>query len=193
MKLTDTVWNGPACRFGDAHVFYVLHVLQMEGSLSRSSLADILGIGEGSARKIVDILREWGFINVRQTGVTLSEYGRKFMNDIPMTMVDVPRSDYVVGACQRAVLVRGTADMVSNGMYQRDRGIVAGADGASIFVMRDGAVIMPTSWDMDIRDPDFAGAIRRTGIRDGDVLAIAGSSDPDVASIAAIAIGLDML
>ena len=193
MRLTDEAWNGPACRFGDAHIFYVLHILDRECRVGRVRLAEILEIGEGSVRKILSILRDWGFIDVKQSGVSLSEDGEEFMRDIPMVVVDMPASGYVKGQCQQAVLVRGVAESITNGMRQRDRGVVAGAKGTSVFVMRGGSVIMPKAWNIDERDPEFAAVVRATGMAEGDALIIAGAPDQSAAAIAAISVGLELL
>ena len=193
MRLYDPTRTGPACRFGDAHIYYVLHILSREGIVSRGRLAEMLGIGEGSVRPISGILRRWGLIEVKQSGVYLTEDGRSFLRDISMRMVDAPYSDYVLGAYQQGILVSGVADRITDGMYQRDRGIIAGASGASVFMMKDDSVIMPRNWNMDYRDPDFAAGVRSTGIGEDDVLVISGASDRDTAVISAIAIGLDLL
>lgn len=193
MRLYEPTSIGPACRFGDAHIYYVLHILSREGIVSRRRLAETLGIGEGSVRQIISILRNWELVAVRQSGVYLTEDGRTFLRDISMKMVDAPHSDYVLGAFQQGIVVNGVSDRITDGMYQRDRGIIAGATGASVFLMRDDAVIMPSCWNMDYRDPEFAAGVRGIGLGEDDVLVISGASDRDTATISAIAIGLDLL
>ncbi len=193
MRLTDAFETGPERRFGDAHIFYVLHILNREGVMGRSSLSKALGIGEGSVRTILDILRRWDMVNIRQSGISLNENGRTFLRDIAMRMVDVPESGYVPGDFQQGVVVSGVAGRVTDGMHQRDRGIIAGATGASVFVMRDDSLIMPTDWNMDYRDPDFSREVRKVGMCDGDVLVISGARERDTAAVSAIAIGLDLL
>lgn len=194
MRILESISSGPACNYGDAHIFYVLHILDQSRSMSRSNLARYLEIGEGSVRRIVQLLKEWGLISVRQTGITLTDYGREFLRNIPLRLVPVPHSDYVLGAFQQGVVVYGASKKISNGMYQRDRAIIAGANGASVFVMEGNTLIMPKSWNMDVRDPDFAKAVRNmTRLCNGDVLAVSGASDANVAAISAIAIGLDLV
>ena len=193
MKLVDAVDTGPARRFGDAHVFYMLHILFAEGRVSRSKLADVMGIGEGSVRNILKILRGWGMVDVDRTGVSLNEKGIAFLLDIDMRMVDVPRTRCVRGSFHQGVVVSGAADRITDGMRQRDRGIIAGATGASVFLMRDGTLVMPSHWNMDCREPDFSKEVYRTGIIDGDVLVVSGASERGTAAVSAIAIGLDLL
>lgn len=194
MRFMDQVCTGPSCRFGDAHIYYVLHLLGENGRTSRSNMSALLNIGEGSTRGLCELLREWGMLDVCQFGMTLSEYGRQFLQNIPMRLVPVPRSDYVIGTFQRGVVVSKASQKVTDGMYQRDRAIIAGADGASVFLMEGGDLIMPKNWNMDVRDPGFSEKVRdMTSMKDGEILIISGASDPDVATIASIATGLDML
>ncbi len=194
MRFMDQVCTGPACRFGDAHIYYFLHTLNENGKMSRAKLSEVLNIGEGSTRGLIELLKEWKMLDVKQTGMSLSDYGREFLGNIPVDIVSAPRSEYVPGAFNSGVIVHGCINKVTDGMYQRDRAIIAGADGAGVFIMDDGELIMPKTWNIDQMDPEFAGKVRRiTGIGDGDVLIITGASDPDVATVSAIAVGLDML
>lgn len=193
MRLTDTFGTGPERKFRDAHIFYVLHLLDREGVMGRSTLAKTMGLGEGSVRSIIEILRRWDVVDIRQAGISLNENGRAFLRDISMRMVDVPETGYVPGSFQQGLVVTGAADRVTDGMHQRDRGIIAGATGASVFVMKDDSLIMPTDWNMDYRDPDFSREVRKVGMCDGDVLVISGASERDTAAVSAIAIGLDLL
>ena len=193
MRLIDEPECGPTCRFGDAHIYYVLTLLEKNDMISRQRLSQCTGIGEGSMRKIISILKSWGAVILKQTGMTITEYGRDLKLSIPIRLVDVKRSEYATGAYQQGVLVRGVADKITNGMYQRDRGVLAGANGASVFMIRGGRLIMPKSWDMDTRDPDFAKELRDTGMDEGDVIIISGASDQNVAAISAISIALDLL
>ncbi len=193
MKLVDPIEFGPARRFGDAHVFYMLHILSVEDDVSRARMAEAMGIGEGSVRNIQEILRRWGMVEVRRTGMSLTDKGRAFLMGIDMRLVDVPRTRCVRGSFHQGVVVPGAADRITDGMQQRDRGIIAGATGASVFLMRDGSLIMPSHWNMDCREPDFTKEVWKTGIRDGDVLVVSGAEGQGTATVSAIAIGLDLL
>ena len=193
MMLIDSSECGPACRFGDAHIYYMLAKLDKNRPISRSKLSEDIDVGEGSIRKMTLIMKEWGTIAVGQTGIVISEKGCKLLQSIPMRIVDVNRSEYVIGAYQQGVLVRGVAQKITNGAHQRDRGIIMGANGASVFMISNSALIMPKNWNMDVRDPKFAAELRSKGMEEGDVMIICGASDPSVATISAIAISLDLL
>jgi hypothetical protein len=193
MKIMEVSDYGRGCRFGDAHIYYVMTLLDPERPVSRHLLSEQTGIGEGSMRRILDVLKGWNAIVIRQSGVCITPYGSNILFSIPMRLVSIPVTDYAMGAYQQALVVHGAANKVTNGMEQRDRGIIAGADGASVFVMRSGRVIMPVNWDIDGNDPTLARAMRDQGMSEGDAMIITGASDPNVAAEAAIVIGLEML
>ena len=193
MKLIDNPKFGPACRFEDAHLYYMLTKLDKKDAISRLMLSEQMGIGEGSIRKMISITKEWGAITITKQGVTISEQGCDLLRNIPAKLVEVKKSEYVIGAYQHGILVYGVGDKITNGMYQRDRGIIMGANGASVFTIRDGILIMPKNWNMDVRDPDFAKELRGKGMAEGDVMIICGASDPNVAAISVISLALDLL
>lgn len=193
MRLFDGTEYGPPCRFGDAHIYYMLTKLDRHRPSSRSKLSEDLGIGEGSVRRIASIMKEWGVITIGQTGMLISEQGIKLLHSIPIKAIDIERSEYAIGAYQQSVLVHGVADKITNGAHQRDGGISMGANGASVFVIKGGMLIMPKNWNMDIRDPKFAAELRGKGMEEGDAAIICGASNPSIAAIAAISISLDLL
>jgi predicted transcriptional regulator len=193
MRLLDDSEHGPACRFGDAHIFLFLMNLDEKKPISRLTMAEITGIGEGSIRKIIEVLKKWGAITVKQTGITLSPHGQELLLSLPIRKADIMKSEYVIGAYQKGVLIRGASEKITNGAYQRDRGIMAGANGASVFIISEGRLIMPRNWDMDTRDPEFSQKLRSNGMEEGDVMIICGANNPTVAATAAVSIALDLL
>jgi len=193
MRLTDGPEHGTRYAFRDAHIYYFLTVLNKDRSISRGDISEITGIGEGSIRSITDLMRSWRAATVDRTGIRISEHGIKLLNDIPISLTDIGRSEYVLGTHQRGVLIRGGADRITDGMRQRDKGLVAGADGASVFVMRNGKVIMPKAWDMDTRAPEFAKRLRDSGMGEGDAMIICGADEPSTAVLSAISVALDIL
>jgi hypothetical protein len=77
-------------------------------------------------------------------------------------------------------------------MAQRDDAVRNGAEGASVFLMRDGKLMLPVIWDMDEKDPEFARKVREAGMVDGDVLLLIGADSPETAKVVAAAVGLGM-
>jgi predicted transcriptional regulator len=193
MRLVDAPECGPASRFGDTHIYWVLSFLNEKDPIGRSKLSDLTGIGEGSIRNVIETLKKWQVINVKQTGMTLTESGRKLLDSIPMKLIQVEKSEYAIGAYQQGVLVKGVAGKIAKGTYKKERGMLAGANGAAVFMIKEGRLIMPKNWDMDTRDPKFARHLRDEGIEEGDAIIISGANDSRVATISAISIALDLL
>lgn len=183
MKIINTPQYGPMFRFSDSNVYWALYLLSNRKRMGRKKLADSIGVGEGSMRRIIDTLREWEMITIKQTGITITKSGTGFLNELPMKVVDIDLGDSVVGKHQQGVIVMGVANKIGNGMQQRDAGIRAGAEGCTTIVLRDGVLMIPPDWDIDKENPALASKIRNEiGITPDDVI-IVGSSDNEHAAV----------
>ena len=193
MKIIDEPQFGPMFRFNDANVYWALHLLSDGRRMGRKRLAEEVGVGEGSMRRIIDTLKEWEFILIKQTGITITKAGQSFLNQIPIRPVDLNLKDSVMGEFQQAVLVLGVADKVNNGMEQRDEGIKVGATGCTTVVLRDGVLSIPPDWNLDENDPTNAMKIRKEiGMTQNDVIIIGGGNTQSVAVEAAVSAALVM-
>ena len=193
MKIIDEPQFGPMFRFNDANVYWSLHLLSDGRRMGRKRLADEVGVGEGSMRRIIDTLKEWDFINIKQTGITITKAGISFLEQLPLRPVNIFVEGSVAGACQQGVLVLGGADKVVNGMEQRDAGIKVGADGCTTIVIRDGVLMIPPDWNMDEKTPELAYKIRKKiGMTQSDALIIGGGETQALATEAAITAALLM-
>ena len=193
MKIIDEPQFGPMFRFNDANVYWSLHLLSDGRRMGRKRLADEVGVGEGSMRRIIDTLKEWDFINIKQTGITITKAGISFLEQLPLRPVNIFVEGSVAGACQQGVLVLGGADKVVNGMEQRDAGIKVGADGCTTIVIRDGVLMIPPDWNMDEKTPELAYKIRKEiGLTQSDALIIGGGETQALATEAAITAALLM-
>lgn len=178
--------GGPACRFSDSDVLFILDFLSDGKEVGRSKIAKHMEIGEGSVRSILDTLSDHDLIRTRQTGVSISRRGRELLDTLGIRSVDVRIPTYVLGKHQHAVVVRDASERVFNGIEQRNIGIRAGGDGCTTWVMERGRIIMLPNWDMDDHEPRLSAMIRgRTGMRDGDVLIIGGGDSRHLAMMAA--------
>ena len=193
MKIIDEPQFGPMFRFNDANVYWALHLLSDGRRMGRKRLAEEVGVGEGRMRRIIDTLKEWEFILIKQTGITITKAGQSFLNQIPIRPVDLNLKDSVMGEFQQAVLVLGVADKVNNGMEQRDEGIKVGATGCTTVVLRDGVLSIPPDWNLDENDPANAMKIRKEiGMTQNDVIIIGGGNTQSVAVEAAVSAALVM-
>ena len=193
MKIIDEPQYGPMFRFNDANVYWALYVLSDGKRMGRKRLAEEVGVGEGSMRRIIDTLKEWGFILIKQTGITITKAGQAFLNQLPIRPVSVNLGEAVVGEYQQAVLVLGAANKVVNGMEQRDMGIKVGGAGCTTIVIRDGNLMVPPDWNIDEKDPELAYKIRKdSGITQSDALVVGGADSRTSAVEAAITAALSM-
>jgi len=193
MKIIDEPQFGPMFRFNDANVYWALHVLSSGRRIGRKKLAEEIGVGEGSMRRIIDTLKDWDFILIKQTGITITKSGQAFLDQMPIKVLDIQLEGSVVGQHQQAILVLGCADKVVNGMEQRDAGIKVGADGCTTLVIRDGKLMVPPDWNMDEEDPEMAYRIRKeSGMTQSDALIIGGADTKAAAIEAAVSAALQL-
>ena len=185
MKIIEVPQFGPMFRFSDANIYWALHLLSDGRRIGRKKLAEMVGVGEGSMRKIIDSLKDWNYVIVKQTGITITKSGQAFLSQIPIRVVEIELGDSTVGRYSQSVLVHGVSDKVYNGMQQRDAGIKVGATGCTTVVIRDGVLMIPPDWNIDEQNPELAYKIRKdTGITQHDVI-IVGSADTKMLAVEA--------
>ncbi|MCQ2052675.1 MAG: hypothetical protein MJZ03_01890 [archaeon] len=194
MKIVDASQYGPMFRFTDANVYWAFYVLSDGKRIGRKRLAKKIGVGEGSMRRILEILRQWDMINTKQTGITITRWGLSFFEDIPLKVIDIDLNDFILGNYSQSVLVYGVADKIENGMQQRDAGIKVGSNGCTTFVIRDGALMVPPDWNVDEKNFEVATKIREiTNITENDALIVGSANDQNTATIAALTAAFELL
>lgn len=194
MKLIDLKEFGPIHRFGDHHVYRALAYLSDGKRRGRKSLAEGIGIGEGSIRTILEFLREKGFVDIKQTGIQITKSGLYFLEGIPMAVQRLPPSDISLSEKNVAVHLKGSSNMIFSGIQQRDSAIKAGADGATTIVIKKGEMTVPPDYNLDQEQPDDANFLRsHFDIREGDVIIIGTAKNFDDAENGAVAAALDIL
>jgi predicted transcriptional regulator len=132
------------------HAAVALILIGREQPLGRYELTEQMSIGEGSTRTLLKRLTESGFIIADgKQGQRLSDQGMKIFNeiskDVPRGMfLDVPR--LVVYEHAYANLVKQKANLIHDGVRQRDEAIIQGGygiSGASTLVRKNGRLVMP--------------------------------------------------
>lgn len=192
MKIIESPQYGPMFRFTDANVYWALHILSSGKRMGRKRLADEIGVGEGSMRRILETLREWEMIQIKQSGITITRSGLGFLSEIPLKVIDVDLGDSIVGDYSQSVLVFNVADKIQNGMQQRDAGIRVGATGCTTLVIRDGNLTIPPDWNMDVERPEIAKNVRATGITDKDAIIVGSGNDQRTAMMAALTAAFEL-
>ena len=194
MKIIDAPQYGPMFRFTDASVYWALHVLSDGKRMGRKRLSEEIGVGEGSMRRILNTLKEWDMILIKQTGITITKAGLDFLEQTPIRVIDLNPGSLVIGECTQAVLVKGAAEKVGNGLKQRDAGIRAGSLGCTTLVINDGKVMLPPDWSIDDNNPDVAKAILGMKIvENGDAIIIGGAEDQNTAINAALTAAFELV
>ncbi|MCQ2056332.1 MAG: helix-turn-helix domain-containing protein [archaeon] len=194
MKIINKSQYGPMSRFTDANVYWALHTLSDGRKLGRKKLAEESGVGEGSMRRILKMLLDKGMVQIKRTGTTITKTGLNFLGNIPLKVVNVDIGDAVVGCFSQAIIVYGAGNKIENGMQQRDVGIRAGANGCTTIVVRNGVLMIPPDWNLDVKRPETARRIRMaTNLTEDDALIVGGSSDKNAAIVAALDAAFDLL
>ena len=183
MKIIDAPQYGPRFRFTDASVYWSLHVLSDGKRMGRKRLADEAGVGEGSMRRILNTLKDNNFVDIKQTGITITKTGLAYLSELPIRVLDIDASKIVLGDFSQAVLVRGASKQIDNGLQQRDAGIRVGALGCTTIIMRDGELILPPDWSIDKNEPEVAEHIKEVSNMVDDDIVIIGSADNKIFAI----------
>ena len=194
MKIIDAPQYGPMFRFTDASVYWALYVLSDGKRMGRKRLSEEIGVGEGSMRRILNTLKEWEMISIKQTGITITRAGLEFLEKTPIRVVDINAGSLVLGEYTQAVVVKGVAEKVGNGLKQRDAGIRAGSLGCTTLIVKEGGIFLPPDWSIDDHNPDVAENIRALGIvADGDAVIIGGADDEHTAINAALTAAFELI
>lgn len=193
MRIIDAPQYGPMFRFTDANVYWALYILRDGKRMGRKRLAEEIGVGEGSMRRILETLREWEMVSIKQTGITITRSGLGFLAELPLMVINVDLGDSVVGSFNQAVVVYGVADKIENGMQQRDAGIRAGALGCTTVLIRNGALMIPPDWNMDVERPEVAKNIREASkMTEKDVIIVGSGTEKSVAVKAALTAAFEL-
>jgi predicted transcriptional regulator len=194
MKLVDLPRYGPVHRFADYHVFKTLSILSDGRRKGRKQLADMVSLGEGSMRTIIEYLRDREMIDVKQTGVKIAHKGHEFLSQLPIFMERVDPTDTTLGDRSAAVLVKAMSMKIVMGVEQRDSAIKAGAEGATTVIVSGGHLIVPPDYDLDVERPDFANSLRRLlAVSEGDVIIIGTAKTYDRAEDGALAAAFELI
>lgn len=193
MRIIEAPQFGPRFRFTDYNVYWALHLISDGRRIGRKRLASKVGIGEGSMRRIIETLRDWEMIEVKQTGIVITRTGLGFLEELPMRVLNLSIGNLVVGEHQQAVLVKGVAHKIENGMQQRDAAIKAGSLGCTTIMMRDGVLFMPPNWNVDQERPSLANAIRyNVDMEEGDIIIVGGGDRKSDAVNGALAAAFEL-
>jgi len=179
--------RGGAPLFQPFHLLKALWIVQQKGPLGRAELAEHVGVGEGSVRKLLVHMESKGWVRTARQGISLADPGESLIEKIGLRAKEVHAGNITVADVDFAVMLKGLAHMIGNGIEQRDEAIKAGASGATTLVFR-GKLAFADGYDAEKSDRKAARVLRQDfGLREGDVLIIGCSAEPQKAADGAFA------
>jgi hypothetical protein len=183
--------GGPTPKFSLYHIWKAYQIIDSAGPVGRKALAEILQIGEGSTRTILDKMIREGSVENTRRGAMLTERGNKRLASMGVITGPVEIEGLTLGKHNCAVLVKGMADTVKLGCEQRDEAVRAGAIGATTLVVRNGKIVFPG--DDDYPDQEMLSPLRRLfEVEDGDLVIIGSAFPYEAAEKGAVSAALSM-
>jgi predicted transcriptional regulator len=183
--------GGPTPKFSLFHIWKAYSVIESQGPVGRKALADILQIGEGSTRTILDKMIREGCVENTRRGAVLTERGKKRLDSSGIVVAPVNLEGLTIGKHDCAVLTKGMADRIKTGCEQRDEAVRAGAIGASTLIVKDGRIVFPC--DDGYPDQDLVAPLRRIfALEEGDAVIIGSGYSYETAEKGAVAAALSI-
>ena len=199
MELAEARIQGPSPTFGRAHFLLAFMTIGANGAIGRGALAREAGLGEGATRTVLKRMRDGGYANADASGCHLTPRGTEVYLTLKRKLSGPLRlegSRLTVGRVQAAVAVRDAARAVRRGIEQRDSAVMAGAAGATTYVVRGGRFAMPagsSDCEADFPSPAWARLRSELGPQEGDVVILCGSSDERGAALGALSAALTLI
>ena len=185
------IHEGPKPNYSPYHVWKCYSILDRHGPLGRRTLADRIGLGEGSARTMLNRMVKEGCVEFTKRGTVITQRGRDKYFGFGVTAIDIGMMEVSIGRFNCGILVMGRAGQIGTGAEQRDEAVRAGAESAIILVARNGKIVFPD----DDRYPDQMAMhpVREAfGVQDGDVIIIGGASSYEKAEKGAVSAALSL-
>ena len=186
--------RGPLPQITPLQLLNALVTIDREGPIGRRALAHSLRVKDGVVRGLLERLAESKIALAAETGVQLSNNGRKslhrFLRQLSVKNVARLGESGLIGASQGvAVHLVGAYRKGLTGVAQRDEAIKAGADGSiTIAVFGRRLVIPPDNKNIADLDPKEDARLRRDfGPSDKDLIIIGFGSDLAIAQAGALA------
>ena len=183
--------GGPTPKFNAYHIWKAHQIVTKEGPIGRKALAELLQIGEGSTRTILDKMMREGSIESSRLGITITDRGRHKLDNSGIEARQVDLSDLTLGKFNCAVLIKGMASRVKLGCEQRDEAVRAGAMGATTLLVSHDRIVFPG--DEEFPEQNLVAPLRNYfRMDDGDVIIIGSAFSYDAAEKGAVTAALSL-
>ena len=176
--------------FDLVHVFKTMQMMSDNKKISRSSMMQELGLGEGSIKTLVKHLKMYGLVENSNAGMWMTNKGEtlyaKLHVSIPREM-DIAKCSVALGKFNHAVLLKNMAYAIKSGIEQRDAAIKAGAVGATTLLCKNERLVLPgTGEDLMRNDQKVHSLImEKLSPEQNDVIIIGSSQNKKIAEMAA--------
>ena len=137
--------------FDMVHVFKTLHLIEENGHVSRETLCEDLGLGEGTIKTLIRHLKMQALIESTNAGTKMTRKGNSFflelLSSIP-SEISLSKCAITLGKYNYSVLVKQMSSTIKSGIEQRDAAIKMGASGATTLLFKDNKFLIPqTDYD----------------------------------------------
>ena len=189
---------GPLPSFSIFDILRFLRLLAETGCIGRGKISEKLDLGEGSVRTMLKRLTEAGLVTKSRSGCLLTCEGKilwsKIEKAIPK-LAEIEANELTMAPYSVAVLVRGQAKIVGNGLEQRDIAVMNGAKGAVTIVAKNDKLIIPSvSGDLGRDYPlAFKRIMQLMKPKDEDVIIISSANSLREAEYGALAAALSLV
>jgi Mn-dependent DtxR family transcriptional regulator len=163
--------------FDMVHVFKTLQLIQENGHVSRETLCEDLGLGEGTIKTLLRHLRMQNLIESTNAGTKMTKKGNSFFSEllssIP-TETSLSKCAITLGKFNYAILVKQMSSMIKDGIAQRDAAIRMGAFGATTLLFKDNKFLIPQTDFDSLKDEHQLSEqmVKNLHPQDGDVIII---------------------
>lgn len=183
--------KGPSPAFTGIQLLYLIFLVGSEPFIGRKRLTQLLGLGEGSVRTMLQRLSRLGYAKSTRSGIVLTENGKQLHESLMNVVKTVKKVDFEMpwkAAVNYGVVLRGLADRVSTGVDERDEAVRHGALAAMILAKLSDGLYMPKITNLSVERPEFANTVEAFFQPDvGDVIIITGAETEHDARYSALA------
>ena len=178
-------------RLDDEHCLlsaYALLEMFSTGGIGRKKLAEVLGVGEATARTVLEKLKMDDLVRSDRSGTILTAKGRGIARRLADSMLPARVTlTEVYGKYTVGFIVRRAASKLGTGVKERDEAVRGGADGALILLYMNGRLVFPGLWE------EYRGILNVTPQPvEGDCLIVAWASNLRGALLGAIRSALSL-
>ncbi|HEY4699722.1 MAG TPA: DUF4443 domain-containing protein [Nitrososphaerales archaeon] len=191
--------HGPIRTFTKLQMIRTILILSQKKKMGRTLLSRYLKTGSGAVRTLIKDLETYNIIKIDKSGCSLTERGREIHKQIVEMFILIDKIDagrLSIDKYNSAVLVKNSANLIGNGIEQRDASIKIGAKGSTTLIYnRDKFTIPNGSLDCakDYPDNVWINLKKIFNPRDNDVIIVSSSSDQESAIYGALSSALTLI